>query len=473
VRAIALAALTAAAAVGPVPDGVAGQGAGIDSIFQDLAAPGTPGCAVGVVRDGALAFTGGYGTANLDHDVPITPRTVFYTGSVSKQFTAAAVALAAWQGHLALDDDIRMHVPELPDYGTPISVRQLVHHTSGLRDYLTLHALAGIQPGASDEAILRLLVRQRALNFQPGERYLYSNTGYFLLSEIVRRATGLSLREFARREFFDPLGMDRSLFLDDATEIVPHRATGYSPTEDGYRMDHWWPFAQVGSGGLYSTVEDLARWAAALGAGGVGPAGFVDALVERGVLVDGETLDYAFGLTLGEHRGLRTVGHGGALAGFRSHLVLFPDQAAAVVVLCNRSDGDPGRRAVAVAEQVLGDSMTPAAPRPLGAPAPADPDAPEPTPASADRLRLFEGRYYAPELEVHYTVRATPDGLAVTGNAGRTLHLRHVGDDTFRGNGLTLQFRVEDHLATEFVVDAGRVTGVVFERAPEPGGCRP
>jgi CubicO group peptidase (beta-lactamase class C family) len=461
--------MMAAAVVGSAPARAAGQDAGIDGIFQDLAAPGTPGCAVGVVREGMLAFAGGYGTANLDHDVPITPRTVFYTGSVSKQFTAAAVLLAARQGHLSLDDDIRTHVPELPDYGMPVTVRQLVHHTSGLRDYLALHVLAGIRPGATDEAILALLARQRALNFQPGERYLYSNSGYFLLSEIVRRTTGVSLREFARREFFDPLGMDRSLFLDDATEIVPHRATGYSPAEDGYRMDHWWPFAQVGSGGVYSTVEDLARWAAALAGGRVGPPGFVDALLERGVLLNGDTLDYAFGLTLGEHRGLRTVGHGGALAGFRSHLVLFPDQATAVVVLCNRSDGDPGRRAMAVAEQVLGDRMVPPDSRPLGIPASAEPDAPGPVLLSADRLRSFEGRYYAPELEVHYTVRAAPDGLAVTGSTGQTVHLQPVAADTFRGSGLTFLFHVKDDRATEFVVDAGRVTGLVFERVPETG----
>jgi CubicO group peptidase (beta-lactamase class C family) len=473
VRAIALAALTAAAVVGSVPDRVAGQDAGIDSIFQDLAAPGTPGCAVGVVRDGALVFAGGYGTANLDHGVPITPSTVFYTGSVSKQFTAAAVALAAWQGHLSLDDDIRTHVPELPDYSVPITVRHLVHHTSGLRDYLALQLLAGIQPGVTDEAVLALLARQRALNFEPGERYLYSNSGYFLLSEIVRRATGLSLRAFARREFFGPLGMERSLFLDDATEIVPGRATGYSPAEGGYRMDHWWPFAQVGSGGLYSTVEDLARWAAALVAGRVGPTGFVDVLLERGVLVNGETLDYAFGLTLGEHRGLRTVGHGGALAGFRSHLVLFPDQATAVVVLCNRSDGDPGRRAMAVVERLLGDRMAAPAPRPLGVPAPAEPGAPDPALLAVDRLRSFEGRYYAPELEVHYTVRATPDGLAVTGSTGRTVDLRPVSDDTFRGGELTLLFQVEDGLARGFVVDVGRAVGVVFERVAEPGSARP
>ncbi|MGD2068684.1 MAG: serine hydrolase domain-containing protein, partial [Gemmatimonadota bacterium] len=220
--------------------------AGTDSVFLDLDRTDSPGCAAGVVIDGVLAFADGWGSANLDHELPITPETVFYMGSVSKQFTAAAVALAARQGHLTLDDDVRRWFPELPDYGDTIRVRHLIHHTSGIRDYLTLLGFAGTYEGASDEQIIRLLARQRALNFPPGERELYSNSGYFLLSELIERATGMTLPEYARREFFVPLGMRNSHFHDDPNHIVRYRATGYAPADGGFRMNHAWAFSQVG-----------------------------------------------------------------------------------------------------------------------------------------------------------------------------------------------------------------------------------
>jgi CubicO group peptidase (beta-lactamase class C family) len=456
--------------------------AAIDSVFLDVDRTSSPGCAVGVILDGALAFADGYGSANLDHQIPITPQTVFYMGSVSKQFTAGAVALAAWQGHLSLDDDIRTWIPEIPDYGTTITVRHLIHHTSGLRDYLTLQGITGDYEGKTDEEIVALLARQRALNFTPGERYLYSNSGYFLLSEILERATGQTLRAFADRHFFRPLAMRNSHFHDDANHIVRWRATGYAPATpawtaeeadadsglqagprtDAWRMEHAWSFAQVGSGGLYSNVVDMARWDAAFEAGAIGPPGFRDALLERGVLTSGDTLDYAFGIGHTEFRGIPAIAHGGALAGFRSFSVRFPTEATSVLVLCNATNADPGRRAEEVAEIVLGDRV---GPEPADEPEaePADPQGAEAPSYSPTELDAFVGIYYSPELDARFGIEREGDGLVLV-RGTRTSPLRAVAPDTFRAGFLELAFQRDGRQVPGFVLDAGRASGIAFER---------
>ncbi len=460
--------------------------AAIDSVFLDLDRTSSPGCAAGVILDGALAFADGYGSANLDHQIPITPHTVFYMGSVSKQFTAGAVALAAWQGHLSLDDDIRAWIPEIPDYGTPITVRHLVHHTSGLRDYLTLQGITGDFEGRTDEEIIELLARQRALNFEPGERYLYSNSGYFLLSEILERATGQTLREFADRHFFRPLGMRNSHFHDDPNHIVRWRATGYAPVSppgvdeeasadarfqaqarqpaDAWRMEHAWSFAQVGSGGLYSNVVDLARWDAAFEAGTIGPPGFRDALLERGVLTGGDTLDYAFGIGHTEFRGIPAIAHGGVLAGFRSFSVRFPTESTSILVLCNATNADPGGRAEEVAEIVLAGRIGPEPTDEPGESAARD-EGPEAS-YGAGELDAFTGTYYSPELDAGFRIERRDEGLAVV-RGTRTTPLRPVGEDAFRASFGELRFRREAGQVTGFVLDAGRANGLVFERVEE------
>lgn len=468
--------LLAALAQSPPPPSLSGDAAArIESVFVDIDRTSSPGCAAGVVMDGALVFADGYGSANLDHQIPITPGTVFYLGSVSKQFTAGAAALAARQGRLSLDDDIRKWVPELPAYERPITIRHLIHHTSGLRDYLTLQSLAGTPGEYTDEEIIALLARQRALNFPPGERYLYSNSGYFLLSEIVERATGLTLRAFADRHFFRPFGMLDSHFHDDADHVVPSRATGYRPVRasdgadetdgagDAFRMEHRWDFAQVGSGGVYSSVRDVARWEAAFHSGAVGPAGFTESLLERGVLASGDTLPYAFGVTLGEHRGLRTIAHGGSLAGFRSHVVRFPDHATSVVVLCNVTNADPGDRAMRVAEIVLGELMAPPAERTASGDAAGVPqEAEAPRPLTPPQLAELAGRYRSDELGVTSEIRVVDGGLARDGR----VRLRHVGPDELAGGGAVLRFQRDRRgRITGYVLDAGRASGIIFERA--------
>ena len=338
----------------------------IDEVFADLDGTHSPGCAIGIMDRGVLVHQRGYGMASLEHRVPIDENTVFYTGSVSKQFAAAAVAMAARERHLSLDDDIRKWFPEIPDYGDTITVRHLVHHTSGLRDYLGLMALAGVpfENVTSRDWVLELIARQKAPNFAPGEQYLYSNSGYFLMAQLIGRATGRSLREYSHEKFFAPLRMRNTHFHDDRTEVVANRALAYSASEDGFVVN-WSPaFDQVGSGGLLSTIEDLARWDESfytdsldrlnkLDSPDSPGAGFWKSLQERGRLRDGEELDYAFGLTIDEYQGRPRIQHGGAMFGYRAQLTRFPEDELGIAVLCNLASADPGGRASRIADRLL------------------------------------------------------------------------------------------------------------------------
>ena len=341
----------------------------IDAVFADLDSAKSPGCALGVIENHQLTYANGYGMASLEHGMPIDENTVFYTGSVSKQFAAAAVAMAAREEYLSLEDDLRKWFPELPDYGETITVKHLVHHTSGLRDYLGLMALSGVhfENVVSADWVLDLIARQKALNFEPGTQYLYSNSGYFLLAQLVERTTGRSLRAYSEEKFFEPLGMRHTHFHDDRDEVVQNRALAYSAKGDAFVV-HWSPaFDQVGSGGLLSTITDLLEWDRSYYDDRLGQ-GFWDDLQVRGQLKNGEELDYAFGLRLDDYNGRRRVQHGGAMFGYRAQLSRFPDAKLTIAVLCNLASANPGKRATKVADIIFADD--PSAPDELPAPMP-------------------------------------------------------------------------------------------------------
>jgi CubicO group peptidase (beta-lactamase class C family) len=333
----------------------------IDSVFAQYTVPFSPGCAVGVVRDGQLAFARGYGMADLQHGIPITPASIFHVASVSKQFAAMAVTLLAAEGKLSLDDEVRTHVAEVPDFGTPITIRHLIHHTSGLRDQWSLLSLAGWRPDdpKSEADILWLVSRQRALNFPPGAEYLYSNTGYTLLGTIVHRVTGQTLREFTQERIFTPLGMASTHFHDDHTMVVPGRTSAYASrggsSEAG--ADAWRisipVFDNAGATSLFTTVEDLARWEAHFLHPVVGGAAVLEQMHERGRLASGEEIPYAFALVHGTYRGLRTIGHSGADAGYRADFLRFPDHRHAFITLCNVASANAAGLNRAVAAIVL------------------------------------------------------------------------------------------------------------------------
>jgi len=328
----------------------------VDKLFSQWDKKDTPGCALAVVKDGKIIYKQGYGLANLELDIPITPQSVFYIGSVSKQFVTMCIALLAKQKKLSLDDDIRKYVPELPDYGAPITVRHLIHHTSGLRDYLTLLEIAGIDYGTyHEDDVVELIARQKELNFAPGEEYLYSNSGYFLLAAIVERVSGKSLREFAEQNIFNLLGMKNSHFHDDYRMLIKNRASGYFPAEKGKYKNFISTFDCVGSGGLFTSVEDLFLWDQNFFHYKVGGKDLIDLMHTKGKLNCGKELDYAFALSIGKYKGLKTVGHGGALGGYRSAFVRFPEQNFSVICLSNLSSFNPSRLAQQVADIYLTD----------------------------------------------------------------------------------------------------------------------
>lgn len=335
--------------------------AAVDALFANFTKAGSPGCALGVYRDGKTVYARGYGLANIEENVPIAPQAVFDIGSTSKQFTAASILLLEQQGKLSIDDDVRKYIPELPDYGQKITIRNLLNHTSGLRDYLTLMDLAGVNTDGvtTDDDALAVIARQKALNFTPGSEYLYSNSGFFLLSVIVKRTSGKTLREFAAENIFQPLGMTHTSYRDDHTSLVPHRALAYEPGEKGgYKLDVSY-FEQTGDGAVHTSVEDLLLWDENFYAGKILGKDVLAKLQEQGKLTTGKTLDYAKGLVIGEYRGLRTVSHGGSWGGYRAQLLRFPDQHFSVVCLCNVGNANPSRKAREVAELYLTAQMKP------------------------------------------------------------------------------------------------------------------
>jgi CubicO group peptidase (beta-lactamase class C family) len=328
----------------------------VDEIFKDYAKVDSPGCALGIYRDGVIAYAQGYGMASLELGVPIAPQTVFDIGSTSKQFTAFSILLLQQQGKLSLDDDIRKFIPEIPDYGKRITLRHLMTHTSGMRDYAGLFDLAGIpeQNLTNDQDAVDLIVRQKALNFTPGDEWDYSNTGFFLLSQVVKRVTGKTLRDFDQENMFIPLGMKSTQIFNDHTLIIPHRATGYSYDDErkafGVEMSN---FEQTGDGSVQTSVEDLQRWDENFYSDKLGGEELIRQMQIVGKLNNGKEHGYAAGLEISTYRGQPVVRHGGAWAGYRAELLRFPKQHTSIAVLCNVAQAAPSVRANRVADAIL------------------------------------------------------------------------------------------------------------------------
>jgi CubicO group peptidase (beta-lactamase class C family) len=311
----------------------------VDAVFASLDKKGSPGCALAIIQDGKITYERGYGMANLDYDVPITPSSRFIIASTSKQFTAFSAALLEQQGKISLDDPITKYFPELPSavYG-PVTIRHLIHHTSGIRDFLSLINLAGrpVEDSFTHADFLDLLARQKALNFKPGDQYLYSNSGYLLLAILVKRASGKALPEFAAENIFKPLGMKDTFFRDDPTVIIKNRATGYSLVDGTYQF-HAANFALAGSGGLVTTVDDLFLWDQNFYHNKLGnnTSDLIAEVQTPGKLNSGKLQDYAFGLMLENHKGLKMIGHAGNSFGYRADIIRFPDQKFSTICLCN------------------------------------------------------------------------------------------------------------------------------------------
>jgi CubicO group peptidase (beta-lactamase class C family) len=436
----------------------------IDAVFAEYDRDDSPGCALGVNQGHQLAYARGYGMANLEFRTPLGPTSVFRIGSTSKQFTAATIALAAQRGDLSLDDDIRIHLPEMPEYDAPVTIRMLVHHTSGIRDYLGLMSLAGLRNDdwySVDEA-LAMIARQQETNFTPGTQHLYSNSGYFLLSQIIERATGKTLREYAQEHIFQPLGMTNTHFHDDHTEIVPNRASGYAPAESGFDISMT-TLDMVGDGGVFTTIEDMRRWDENFYDPVVGGDEFIQTMLTPGVLTSGEELDYALGLVVNEYRGLPTVRHGGAFVGFRAESLRFPDQEVTITVFCNLATTSPSRLADRVADVLLADRLGPRAEETAQAAPAAGPARASDPPVEPDATG-FVGRFHSDELGVDYVITADGSDLFVKRGRGDPIRLRPTGEETFNLRGAEVRFERTGDAPDAFVIDTGRVRGIRFER---------
>ncbi len=434
---LALPALAAATQGGaqPTPDLVTPLPAAIDALFKTWDRRDTPGCALAVVRDGRVAYARGYGMADLEHDVPITPASVFQIASVSKQFTAMSAVLLAGQGKLSLEDDVRKHVPEMHDFGKPIRVRHLIHHTSGLRDQFDLLEMAGwgFSDATTQDDLLKLAYRQRDLNFEPGAEFLYCNTGYTLLAEVVRRASGNSLRQYARESIFLPLGMLSTHVHDDSRMLVKDRAHSYVPRRGGYAQAIL-SASEVGATNLFTTIEDLARWDANFLSGKVGGPAALAEMLRKGRLNNGKEVNYAGGLSHGTHRGLPTLSHNGVHAGYRTTFVRFPEQRLSVIVLANLSSITPAPLARRVADLYLAPLLK-KEPAHKAAPKPAEP-ARKLEPAL---LEAYAGQYrFRPGLARTFVKEG--DRLLML-NGGSRLPMVAVSDRELYAEGFTARYR--------------------------------
>jgi CubicO group peptidase (beta-lactamase class C family) len=403
----------------------------VDQIFAVYDKASSPGCALGVIRDGAFIYRKGYGAASLELGVPLSSQSVFYMGSVSKQFTAASVVLAAEQGFLSLDDDIRKYIPELPDYGQPVTLRQMLHHTSGFRDVLGLLDLSGrsaldLHPTAE---LLDLVARQKALNYKPGAEYLYSNTNYFLLAEVVKRATRKPLSVFAAENIFQPLGMTHTRFYDDHTVIVPGRIPAYAPGENGsFRVDWSTNYDNVGGGGLMSSVDDLLLWDRNFYENRLGKGTLLKEMQTRGVLNDGKEISYALGLEIGKYRGLPIVEHDGALFGFRTEILRFPMQRFTVLCLCNLATASPGDLSRKVADVYLAKDLSAVTSL-----------VQSPGIDAVSGLGQFAGKYLESRSHSVFSFAASGGNLVARGES-----LRRVSSNRFEGGGSIVTFDSSD-----------------------------
>ena len=345
----------------------------VDGIFAPWNSVNSPGCAVGVAKDGLTIFSRGYGMADLEHDVPNTAETIFEGGSLSKQFTAAAIMLLVMDGELSLEDDVRDYIPEVPDYGTKVTLRHMMTHTSGLRDWGSVAQISGWGRGerSHDHAdVIDIVSRQSALNFEPGHEYSYSNTGYNLLAIIVGRVSGMSFAEFSKKRIFEPLGLEHTQWRDDYRRIVKGRSAAYTALPDGtFEINR--PIEYVhGNGGILTTVGDLLTWNQALTTGRLGGRQFVALMHETGRLNDGSDIVYAGGLRVAESAGVPAVSHTGSTAGYRAFTARYRDQGIAVAMLCNVTNVPTGTTGARIAREFLG--PVPEAVEPRGVDVPRD-----------------------------------------------------------------------------------------------------
>lgn len=434
-----------------------------DSIFGKWASNGAPGCAIAVDHGDTAIYRGAFGLAELEYGIPNTDTTIFEAGSVSKQFTAASVLLLEARGLLSLSDPIQKWFPEIPEYAAPITLRHLMLHTSGLRDWGSVMSLAGwprwtTSYGQADA--LAAIARQRGLNHPTGAEFSYTNSGYNLLAILVERVSGQTFDAFMTQEFFKPLGMNHTSWRRDYTRVVPGRAQAYARSAGAWHLDM--PFENaVGNGGLLTTVQDMLTWTHALHAGRLGRPDVSSQMMTSGTFNDGKPVGYGGGLFLSPLRGVPSVNHSGSTAGYRAMLAAFPEQHYMAAILCNRADASASRLMIDLLQPVAPFSTpTPSAPEPGAAPFRLDPA----------HLTEYTGRFRSEEVPATLDIRVVRGQLMVSRKPGDLVTLRPRDVDEFAGLGGRFRFvRNESGDITQLIVTISRVVGMPFTRLDTSG----
>ena len=440
----------------------------IDSLFVEGEDNQSPGAAIAVIKKGELIYSKGYGMANLDYGIPITNDSKFYIASVSKQFTAACIALLSIEGKIGLDDNIRDYLPEIPNYGEKITISNLVHHTSGLRDYLVLMYLAGdsFEEYFSIDDGIKILERQNELNFSPGEAFQYSNSGYILLAEIVNRASGMTIREYAEKNIFQPLGMKNTFFNDNYKQVINNRVISYHPEDDGTYERFLLSFDALGDGNLWTTVNDLYLWDQNFYSQIVGGKDFIDIILSPGVLNNGDNLQYAFGLFCEQYKGLKTISHSGGMLGFGAHYIQFSDLDFSVIVLTNRSDINPTVKAFEVADIFLKNKFVDTSEKKELEPEQLNDKNPDKKIILPNlNLEEYIGDYYSEELDATYLF-FIDDGKLMGKIKGKQLLMECTISeiDQFTMEYRLLRFQRTEGRISGFEIDLGSVKKLKFHK---------
>ena len=437
----------------------------IAGVMTEFVKPGEPGCTVGAARGGALTHALAFGLADLENGKPLDPHSIINLASVSKQFTAFALLLLEQDGKLKLDDPVVKYLPELAKSAQGVTLRHLLHHTGGLRDYIEMLYMKGRgdADGSTIDEAFRSLARQTAPNAPAGVEYEYSNTGFFLLGVVIARVSGESLAEFSRKRIFEPLGMKNTSIVDSYPAAIPALARGYAKSGAGFRIDET-GWEQVGDGQVHSDLYDLALWDENFYTAKLGGRALIDRMQEVGVLNSGKAIDYAAGLVINEWRGLRWVRHGGSWVGYRSNISRVPSEHLSVIVLCNRADADTGALATKIAEIFLKDK--------IGPPEPDPEDEAEPAPVAAawqpGNLSRFAGAYYSQEADVRCLLDERGGELYLeTCAEGERLAPGKPGEFVTESGGLTLKFPPGGADTGSFIYWSSGLRGLPFHRVKE------
>jgi CubicO group peptidase (beta-lactamase class C family) len=413
----------------------------IDAIFERYDET-SGGCVAGVVDHGELIFSGGYGMANLDYGISLQPDSRLMIASISKQFAAAALLMMEQEGLLDLDEDLRTYIPEVPEFDEPITARQIIHHTSGLRDLFDLLHLKdiGLDPTITTEDALELTRNQQRLNFRPNTRHIYNNTGYVLMSVLTENLTGMTLREYTHKHFFEPIGMESTHFHDNIGMIVPNRAESYRPTSNGPGRFYRDNIDRVGARGLFTTVEDFAKWDANFIENKSNLENFRERMTEKGVFNNGNEHDYAMGLRINRYRTLDTVGHGGSYMGFRSNYMRFPEYELGFIVFCNVSNINPATYARQLADLYLKNEFE-------------------------DIFTGYAGIYRNEGFERSYELKLTEGDIYLHQTRRDSTRMIWRDDDEFSAGGWDIEFlRNRNNTINGFTVESSRTGKVTFSR---------